>query len=154
MELQNQQWRYDSFKSYCTIKLSVLPIFGRTFRPVRRKNSQSNESIQSTRLSFQSSDRWGTLTRKGVLLLPLNQGGRHTRFRGRGWGSQFRRRDRHSGLYVIPLRPKLNLCLHATVYSTVYWTVYAPALVLLIQRLSWNIWCVATFIPNIASCLD
>ncbi len=43
------------------------------------------------------------LTRKGVLLLPpLGQRGRHTRLMGRGCGgTQFRRRDSHSGTLCI-----------------------------------------------------
>ncbi len=42
------------------------------------------------------------LTRKRVFLLfSLGPRGRHSPLRGRGWGTQFRRRDRHSALYSM-----------------------------------------------------
>jgi len=39
---------------------------------------------------------------------PLGPGGRNTRVRGRGWGTQFRRRDRHS-CTVWPVQEYYNL---------------------------------------------
>jgi hypothetical protein len=138
IELQNQQWRYDSFKTYCTIKLSVLPSLGRTFQQVRRKNSQNTEYTECQAF-------FPVVRTMGYphpqCSSPSSKGGDTLAFGGEGGGANSDEGTDTLVLYGIPLRPKLNICLHATVYSIVYWTVYAPALVLLNQRLSWIICC-------------
>ncbi len=64
---------------------------------------EGTQSVQSARLSFQSSELGPRpLSRKGVLLLPpLGTRGRHTRLRGKGWGTQIRRRDTLWYMYTI-----------------------------------------------------
>ncbi len=61
----------------------------------------SPQSIQSSRLSIQSSELGSPLTRKWVLIpLPLGPGGRHTLLRGRGWGDPIPTNEHTLVLYV------------------------------------------------------
>ncbi len=64
----------------------------------------TTQSIQSTRLSFQSSELGFPIPSpaRECCSSPLwVQGGRHTRFVGGGGGTQFRQRERHSGTLCI-----------------------------------------------------
>ncbi len=64
------------------------------------------------------------LTHKQVLLPPLGPGGDAFACRGGGWGTQFRRRNRHSGtlMYtIIPLRwCHIPLCRHLQIVPMAY----------------------------------
>ncbi len=61
------------------------------------------QSIHSSRLSVQSSEL-GPPLQVRVSLSPLGPEGSHARLRGRGWGDQFQRRERHSGTPCINCR--------------------------------------------------
>ncbi len=106
----------------------MLPSLGKTFRPCRRKNSQS---IKNVRLSFQSSERWGPPTpspAKECCSPPSSKGGDTLACGEEDGGSQFRRRDKHSGTLCNTSTAKTETYLHCTVYNTVYTTVYRTVL--------------------------